>query len=300
MTTHRKFNGKDKFKTLPGLKDKRRSTQRCDVDFLTEVLESSPPLLEWVRDAEVYNIDEEGNRKKRICARPLLKKLPDFVPDGIVNPHNVVDPYAEYVCLNTAGFGRGVKFGPCKFHNKGKMSKAMAEKSLDVEELKKDGIAIPAGDLQAHLGKVRSEITPDELYEPSRALYELEALKSMLVESMVEGGLDVDAVKQIADIVTRSSNVKLTQAKFESKMLKNKNIERLVESLIHGMLAAVEKVAGRQMLSQIMEIFKNEVLLPINEDGFSELNLRQKEAGLHDKYEVFGEVADGGSQLESQ
>lgn len=283
-----KFDGKSNFKTVPGLKGQPRSTPRCDIDMLEEVLSKPPPFLEIVEDYEIYKVDEQGNRLKRICGCPLLKKLPDFVPEGVKNPYHVKDPYDEYRCLNTAGAGRDNKFGPCKSHNRGRIGKAMAERSIDPEKAMNDGLAIPAGDLARHLKKVKKELSVDELYEPARALYELEALKSFIVGNMEAEGMDLDAIKQIADIITRASNVKLTQAKFEQKMLKNKNIERLVESLIHGMLAAVEQVAGRQMLSQIMEIFKNEVLLPINEDGFSELNLRQAEAGLHDKFEVFG------------
>jgi len=90
---------------------------RMDQINLAELLKEKPPIVEKVSEFEIYKLNETGKRTRRICGQTLLKKLPSFVPDGIPNPFNVINPKKEYICTNNAGHGRGTKWGPCKHHN---------------------------------------------------------------------------------------------------------------------------------------------------------------------------------------
>jgi len=262
---------------------------------LEKILQAPPPKIEKLSPTEIYLVNEKNNTKRRICGEPKRSYvLPIFVPIGIPNPHKVINPYVEYVCTHSAGQGWEKDIGPCLEHARDKASgstKKQERKFRDLvkpNRLIKDGIAVHMGQYNEYFKKAVDDVPIRELYDQARPLYEFEALKLMLQDEMQQADNEeaLTLIRQFSDIINKSANVRLTLSQADQVLIKNDAIKRLIESLINGMIIAVEEKLGLEQAQQVLEYFREEVLIPIEERGFTEVHMRQKAAGMDRFYKL--------------
>ena len=275
--------------------NKKKNVNTITEKELEKILQEPPPKIEKLAPTEIYLVNEETNTKRRICGEPKRKYLlPIFVPIGISNPHKVINPYAEYVCTHSAGRGWEKDIGPCLEHARDKASgstKKQERKFRDLvkpNRLIKDGIAVHMGQYNEYFKKAVDDVPIRELYDQARPLYEFEALKLMLQDEMQQADNEeaLTLIRQFSDIINKSANVRLTLSQADQVLIKNDAIKRLIESLINGMIIAVEEKLGLEQAQQVLEYFREEVLIPIEERGFTEVHMRQKAAGMDRFYKL--------------
>ena len=144
------------------------------------------------------------------------------------------------------------------------------------------------GQYNEYFKKAVDDVPIRELYDQARPLYEFEALKLMLQDEMQQADNEeaLTLIRQFSDIINKSANVRLTLSQADQVLIKNDAIKRLIESLINGMIIAVEEKLGLAQAQQVLEYFREEVLIPIEERGFTEVHMRQKAAGMDRFYKL--------------
>ena len=180
--------------------------------YLKSLLKKPPPKIEKVSPDEIWILDSDGSRLSRICGR-WREDLPNFCPLGSEdNPHNVTNPSREYVCQELAGSSTlhpGI--GCCARHQpqEDKTSDAKADNG----ELDNFKILQALGDFDSYLDLAKARVTPDELLDIARPLYELEALKLMIIDHMKEFGYSQKGIEAFANKIKDGAGVQLALAK---------------------------------------------------------------------------------------
>lgn len=275
---------------------------------LQNLLLSKPPAVEIVSRLEAYLTDTDGKRTKRICGSKLGRThtssyLPDFVPGELRNPWNIVNPRKQYVCLRPAGWKTDHKgVGPCKQHGKEKDREALKNPFLGVDKVSSDkdfakdapNLLLEIGDFDSFLLEAKAKTTPDQLLDITRPLYELEALKLMTIDWMKQFGFNGDAIESIAKRIQEAANVQLILAKRDHEIIRNKAIAAMIRVFVTGFLSIVqsELLGDPAKARQIAKRFNDELLLPVQNIGLTEILKRQESSGDYNRVVELAEFED--------
>jgi len=284
---------------------KKYSRPRNEIQ-LREVLEKPPQRFDYVSQIEIYLLDKEGSRKRRVCGHYTNHALPTFVPEGMDNPHGWINPRQQRRCTSHAGHRTDhVGIGPCSRHQNcwyagwgGKKYSKSYRLAHDFEELvrneflKGDSMtegAITAGDatdetleFNKFLDKVKSELSPEDLYDSVRSLYELEALKEMAKAKMTEDGVTLDRIESVAAQIIKSAQYQATTAKRDATIMQGRAVQAIAQVMVTGILHIVSETIKGDAAVEILKRIKDELVLPTNEFGYTEMIRRQKAAGISD------------------
>jgi len=292
---------------------------RVDAEELAEVLVKKPPTLEFVSLIEIYKLDDEGNRSRRVCGQPKAKRLPSFVPDGMDNPHEVANPRDEYRCCQTAGHRTSHKgLGPCKRHSnftynsfKGHKFQKYYNLSSQFDELVKEEFlrgekmdnadvarATEMGlqeniDFDGYVEKVRKKYKPEDLFDSVRYLYELEAVREALKDKMRESGeISIGELEMMSDQIIKSSQFMAAMAKRDSDLMQASALQTSTKVMITGVLHIIQEVLGRGNAVEVLERIKTDLVLPASEVGAIELLRRQMASGITEDVGAMVEEAE--------
>ena len=301
--------------------NKRFTVPRCTAQELEEFLKKPPPRLEIVSLIEIYRLDEDGNRKSRVCGMPRKTNLPTFVPEGVANPHGVLNPREEYRCCKAAGYATShTGIGCCRKHSyysfaqfRGEKFKTRYNLASQFDELvkheflkprsmeKSKDIAVPPEnglsadvDFDYFVTRAKEELTPEQLFDSTRSLYELEAIKLALKDVMRRDGVDVASLEQMADQILKSAQFQAQMAKRDKALMEASHIQLQTKVLVAGLINIVNDTLGEAEAVEVLKRIKTDLVLPINEVGATELLRRQQAAGVTDR------VADVANVVEAE
>ena len=131
-----------------------------------------------------------------------------------------------------------------------------------------------------YLDKVKSELSPEDLYDSVRSLYELEALKEMAKDKMTEDGVTLDRIESVASQIIKSAQYQATTARRDATIMQGKAVQAIAQVMVTGMLHIVSETVKGDVAVQILRRIKDELVLPTNEFGYTEMIRRQKAAGI--------------------
>ena len=257
----------------------------CADRQLEEVLAKPPPNLEYVDEFEVYQLDKNGKRWRRVCGRNHLLRLPPYVPEGVANPHNVANPREAYKCTNVSyddGSGLG-RFGWCEEHMKripqiDGVREAIKKRMADMSGGHEGTTDITS--LQEWVDKVQESMTVDDLLDGTRLLYEMEALREMAKDFMEKNGYDQEQADYIASLMFRQTEMRLKMAKTDNELLKNQALSAVLRVILNGVIAIIENKLGPAEAAAVLTEFKKNLIIPITEQGYSEVLRRQQASGM--------------------
>lgn len=316
---------------------KEYSKERVSAEELEDFLRKAPPLIRRESLIEMYSINRDTGKERRICGQPRNKKLPTFVPEGICNPHNVIDPRRQYVCCSPAGRGTDhVGIGPCKKHSflsyysdrgyqfgrrysfrshfkdllqdhymngrdmpdsviSGRDAMVALQDGLGGDPLKtKSSISF-----DGYLQKAMEEVSPEDLVDSLRLLYEMEAHRMMLKDEQEELGiLDPERIEKISNNILKMAQFQATVAKRDEHLMKAKAIQAICQVFITGVLNVVNEEIGSDQAISILQRIKDDVVLPVNERGYTEMLRRQEAAGMSRVAEKIAIEADEAQDVE--
>ena len=271
---------------------------------LRELLQNPPQQFKFINQIEIYLLDKDGSQKRRVCGHYTNHSLPTFVPDGMENPYGWVNPRQQRRCTNHAGHSTDhLGLGPCRRHQNcwyagwgGKQYSKSYRLAHDFEELVRNEFlkgdtmtegTITAGDatqdsleFNEYLDKVKSELSPEDLYDSVRSLYELEALKEMAKDKMTEDGVTLDRIESVASQIIKSAQYQATTARRDATIMQGKAVQAIAQVMVTGMLHIVSETVKGDVAVQILRRIKDELVLPTNEFGYTEMIRRQKAAGI--------------------
>jgi len=313
--------------------DNRRYFKPLTEEEITELLQKKPPRVEKVSLIEMYKLDENGKRIRRICGHRKNKTFPNHVPYGVPNPHGVKDPRNEYVCCNDAGkMTNHLGIGPCWYHSSyqafrsdpitgqafGRIYWLGRQFDQLVKEHFLNGEGMPGGvmtgrdamevlndpnsgaddssdftpislsmNFDGYLQKVKENMTPEELLDSVRLLYELEASRQMVKDKLaLEGNTNLDDIKEIADNILKMATFQKTMAQRDAELMRAKAVQMICQVFTTGVLAVIADVIDKKAAIEVLTRIKETVVLPIDEFGYTEMFKRQAAAGLHKKVEA--------------
>ena len=273
---------------------------------LRDLLETSPQRFDFISQIEIYLLEKDGTRKRRVCGHHTNHALPTFVPDDMDNPHGWINPRQQRRCTNHAGYRTDhAGLGPCKRHQNcwyagwgGKPYSKSYRLAHDFEELVRNEFltgdtmnegVITAGDaaeesleFSKYLDKVKSELSPEDLYDSVRSLYEHEALKEMAKEKMTEDGVTLDRIEAVATQIIKSAQYQATTARRDATIMQGRAVQAIAQVMVTGMLHIVSETVKGDAALEILRRIKDELVLPTNEFGYTEMIRRQKAAGISD------------------
>ena len=298
---------------------KKYAVPRSTPEELEEFLKTPPPNIEIVSLIEIYKLDGEGNRKTRVCGMPRKNNLPTFVPEGVANPHGVVNPREQYRCTHAAGrrtshlgigccrehsFYSFAQFRGDKFSRQYNLSAQFDEmvknEFLSPKSMKKSkDIAVPPEnaltaevDFDYFVEKAKQDLTPEQLFDSTRSLYELEAIKLALKDEMRREGVDVASLEQMADQILKSAQYQAQMAKRDKALMEASHIQLQTKVLVAGLINIVNETLGEAQAIEVLKKIKTELVLPINEVGATELLRRQQAAGITDRVADVADVVE--------
>jgi len=291
--------------------EKRDRFRHRSKENLEEILKAPPPRILAISKIEAYLLDEKGERKRRICGSRRAKSFPSCVPIGMDNPHNWTNPLEQARCLNHAGARTDhLGFGPCwlhvgflrlkedgKFIKQDQFAQYVKENHLSGHDIRQgvtrmsDEDLRQGGEFKSYLEKVKNELTTEDLTDTIRGLYELEALKAMLVDQMESDGVTQDRIESIAQQILKSAQYQATTAKRDAQIMQTKAVQALTQVMITGILGIIAEHISSDKAVEIMQKFKDELVLPTNQHGYTEMLRRQKASGLADKISLLVEEA---------
>tara|TARA_S200002703_G_scaffold35050_2_gene30253 strand:+ start:55 stop:1008 length:954 start_codon:yes stop_codon:yes gene_type:complete len=301
---------------IKDLKNQKRFVDpRVSPEKLTEFLADPPPNLEIVSLIEIYRLDADGKRDRRVCGMPRSTKLPTFVPEGIDNPHTVKNPRDEYRCQLYAGHNTShLGLGPCFRHQwyafknfrghkfergyhlksqfedlvKNEFLKANTMQEKDIAIRPETGISNPIN-FEYYIDKAKEKYTPEDLFDSVRYLYELEAVRLAIKEQMAEDGVDVGSLEMMADQILKSADFQQKMAKRDADLMQASHMQLQTKALVTGLIHIVNETLGAEKAIEVLKKVKSDLVLPVNEIGATELIRRQQAAGISDKV---GQIAD--------
>jgi hypothetical protein len=295
---------------------------RISRERLTVKLMRKPPRIEYVSHLEVWRLDEEGDREKRICGRVSCQRLPQFIPEGIPNPHGVVNPRNEYRCTFKAGFGTGhLGLGPCRYHaaqwvsekhftryycwvkefdelvkNEYLKGEAMGKDVVRGRDMVTQEEGEEAPFLKVNIDEIeerlKKEIKPEDLIDPIRQLYTMEAVKRATMDLLRDDGVSMERLESVANQIVKAAQFQAAMAKRDATIMQSKTVAAMAQVFITGMLHIVSEVVGPDRMADVLQRFKDDLYLPINEYGVTELLRRQQAAGISDRIAVAAEVVE--------
>jgi len=259
-----------------------------EIKELFSVLQDPPPIIEEIDELEIYQIGANGEREKRICGG-VRRELPTFVPGGLANPHNVENPRKQYRCTNPAGMSvKSVNgIGPCWKH-----APMGIKRSEKVQEFMrqflanhgyKEGTVSGTNELNSKIAELQANMTVEELLDGTRLLWEIEALRKLAIDAM-ESDQDneycAEDAEHIARLMDQLVDMRLKMVKTDSEIVKNQAVASIVRVVLNGVVMIVERQLGPGSAAKVLEEFKQTLLIPMNEHGFSEILRRHEAAGL--------------------
>lgn len=271
-----------------------RLHRRCSLEVLERTLRREPPNLERVDELESYVVDGDGNRIRRVCGNRLLRGLPSTVPQGVANPHGVTDPYEQYRCTSVAGYGvpHLEGFGPCRRHLPPFLQSREGMQEYVMEKLAKRGYSegkdavTGVGSLQKHITDVEMRMKVSELLDSTRLLFEMEALRAMAKEAMDTDGYDQERADHIASLMVKQTDMHLKMAKTDNELIKNQALAAILRVVLNGVVAIVEEQLGPEEAANVLVQFRERLVIPITEQGFTEVLIRQQASGVGDAITV--------------
>jgi len=287
--------------------DRKGSLRHRSKENVEELLENPPPRILRVSAVEYYLLNEQGERARRICGQRRSKKFPICVPVGMDNPHKWVNPLDQARCQQYAGYRTDhVGIGPCHLHSGRMRGKKRHYKATEFGEYVREehlngdtirnGITkmsdedlTQGGEFKSYLEKVKSELTTDDLTDTIRGLYELEALKAMLVDRMESEGVTQDRIEAVAQQILKGAQFQATTAKRDAQIMQTKAIQALTQVMITGILGIIAENISSDKAIEIMQKFKDDLVLPTNQHGYTEMLRRQRASGLTEKIELLAE-----------
>lgn len=274
-------------------KSNNGSTGRISAKKLKSILQDPPPKIEKESDGETFLMDDEGNYVRKICGRWSID-LPDIVPYGVENPYDVVNPSREYVCTKNAGEDTmHPGMGPCSRHQEEVSQKGKKGRF-------NDALLQSMGDFDSYLDQAKARTTPSELLDITRPLYELEALKMMTIAYMREEGYSQSAIESIAAKIRDGAEVQLMLAKRDHEIIKNKAIATIIRMMVVGTLDIIDKVLkgdDRQKAKEIAKRMNDDLLLPAQKSGLTEILQRQESTGAVERVAL---LVEQGEEQEGQ
>lgn len=281
----------------------RKGFDGHDAIYLERLLLQKPPRIERVSDVEVYLLDDKG-RKRRVCGQ-LKPRLISFVPVGMNNPHEVVNPQKAYACLAAAGHGTAhAGIGPCRRHKRAMIevggqrwktwykyrAELLRAGFTEIEGVMtsdefiddSEGSEVVKIDLEEYEKLAREKYTPAELLDTMRSLYQMEAVKLAVMDSLKREGVSLDRLRTVSDQIVKSAQYQAAMAKRDLVLMQGKAVEAITRALVTGMLAIVIETLGRDKAIEVLSRFRQELVLPVNDTGFTELLRRQQAAGMTD------------------
>ena len=288
----------DNVSIKPTLDKEQPKGGSCTIAQLEEVLSKPPPNIEIIDEYEAYLIQDDGT-KKRICGHPIDIDLPSLVPEGIKNPHDVKNPYLEYRCCEEPALMRdGESFwGPCEKHlpqawkkkngDPSKVFKRGLQKSISQKgQRDKENMKSGTNELQSWIDHIQDTMTVEQLLDGTRLLFEMEALRALAKEKMSELGYDQDQSEHIASLMVRQTDMRLKMAKADNELLKNQALSAVLKVILNGVVAIVEEQLGPAAAASVLSKFKETLVIPITEQGFTEVLRRQQAMGLNEPIEL--------------
>lgn len=283
---------------VPDLKQMIRSDQpralrgikRCRMDVLEHTLRNRPPRIEYIDELETWLIDKRGNRKRRICGNHRKRGLPSVVPAGVYNPHRVVNPYEAYRCTKAAG--EGIEhlpgLGPCRYHAQPRLrNRETAQEYIRAKLAREhEGLILGTDSLDDQMHQAMAAMTVEELLDGTRLLWRIEALRQMAEGEMEAQGYDLDRAQLIANLLERMVNMRLKMAKTDNEIIKTQAIASVLEVVLNGMVGIIEEQLGPGESATVLRQFKERLVIPLNEQGFSEIMKRQEAAGIAGRIEI--------------
>lgn len=295
------------------LKSAKRSAdtplkRTVSTERLQKLLLKKPPLVESVSKFETYSLNDDGTRIRRICGQRIGLSnnglaLPDFVPASLDNPWQVTNPRKQYVCPRVAGWKTNhVGVGFCKRHDRGK-DRTIVKNPLQGVEKKtsskafsddNENLLIQIGDFDTYLVEAQAATAPDQLLDLTRPLYQIEALKLMTIEWMRQFGFNSEAIESIARRIQESANVQLTLAKRDHEIIRNKAVAAMVRVFVTGFLSILQSELSEDpaKAKEIARRFNEELLLPVQNIGLTEILKRQEADGDYNKVVELAEFSE--------
>jgi hypothetical protein len=268
-----------------------KGVKRCSMEVLEHTLKKLPPRLEYIDELETWLLDKRGNRKRRICGNHRKRGLPSVVPTGVSNPHGVINPYDAYRCTKAAGWGFDhlPGLGPCCYHaqpllrNPERAQEYIRQRLLARE---REGLILGTNSLEDQMHQAMAAMTVEELLDGTRLLWRIEALRQMAEGDMEDEGFDLDRATVIGNMLERMVNMRLKMAKTDNEIIKTQAIASVLECVLNGMVGIIEEQLGPGESARVLREFKERLVIPMNEQGFSEILKRQEAAGISGRVEI--------------
>ena len=289
---------------LKELKNQKRFKRpRVDPDQLTEILSDKPPNIEFVSLIEIYRLTEEGKRERRVCGMPRNYRLPTFVPEGIANPHGVVNPRDEYRCMQFAGHGTNHNgLGCCQRHSwyaftvfrghkfqrgynlNSSFDELVKNEFLTEETMDEDAVVTSNDetalqkniDFDYYVDAVKEKLNPEDLFDSVRYLYELEAIRLALKDEMKKDGVDIVNLEMMADQILKSADFQAKMAKRDADLMQATHVQLQTKAMVTGLIHIVQEMLGPEKAIEVLKKIRTDLVLPVNEIGATELIRRQQ------------------------
>jgi len=237
-----------------------------------------------VDNLEVYLLNAEDQRQRRVCGAHRRLGLPSYVPKDIPNPWGSKDPYEEYRCLLPAGFRTPIRgLGRCRYHYQ--ISREGLQRNL-MSGIERPDAAVGTISFEGKLKEIMKDMSVEELLDGTRLLWRIEALRQMAEEDMEEGGFSLERAESIGGFLGRMVDMRLKMAKTDNEIVRTQAIAQIVQVLLNGMISIIEASLGPEQAASILKEFKKKLIIPLTEHGYSETLRRQEAAGVMQRIEI--------------
>ncbi len=204
-------------------------------------LESPPPDIEIVSEMEIYLLDENGERSKRICGKQQRS-----MPKG-------------YVCLNPAGSGTGhLHTGPCRIHepkpilHKVSMMRKMRELTPEGKDL------FPT--ISEKLDLIdNTKIEMESLDEEINMMYIL--LNEVLTQTDEDDQLTPKRRTEALNILKEITKAKEVGIKLKQQIFID---PKTLEVFVKQIFGILKQMPDETMMHRIMDRIYKEVIVPTN------------------------------------
>lgn len=140
--------------------------------------------------------------------------------------------------------------------------------------------------LEEQLGVTMANMSVEELLDGTRLLWRIEALRQMAEGDMEDSGYDTDRANAISNLLERMVNMRLKMAKTDNEIIKTQAIANVLQVVLNGVVAIVEELMGPADVAKVLTAFKERLVIPLTEQGFSEILKRQEAAGVAGRIEL--------------
>lgn len=214
-----------------------------------EKLNIEPPKIEKVSEDEIYLLDHEGNRTKRICGSKR-----EGIPE-------------EFPCVENAGKGtshQGV--GRCKLHDKSVQKSSKQKNTYEIILKDKN-----PSTLLDYLAAV-SSLDPEHLTSLDPEIQILQGILSKYINQLKDAeNISIRQIDEISKIVTRLGNLK----KEKADSIRNMQIDfRVVDKFIKNIFGIIKRRTTKEVSQKILnEILQNVVTPMMNKEEIEQDDL---------------------------